>query len=357
MVVGEAPGATEDDEGKPFVGSSGELFQELFSRTGHDFQDLRITNAIICRPPEDKLPKKGKEIEWCRPNLTRVIEQFKPRVIITLGRSALESVIQPTYWKTPLKEFARWTGWRIPLDKFWVCPTWNPSFILRFGNPTARSQHEKLFFEHLEAALAIKKDPPKLPDFKKHIELIYDEAEIVRALRWFDQQGGSVAFDYESNCLKPEYPKAKIYSCAVSNGKRTVAYPWFGKAIQATSLLLRSGRTRKIASNMKHEERWTIKHLGHPVTNWDMDTVIAAHVLDNRPGIASLKFQSFVQLGVPTYNDKVEDFLLSASGSHYNRINEIVLSDLLFYNGMDAILEWFLARKQKALLAQEVEGS
>lgn len=353
LIVGEAPGKTEDEKGRPFVGSSGELLREMIAQTGWDFEDLRITNSIICRPPNNRMPKKGKEIEWCRPNLIRTIDEFKPRVIITLGRSALESVLQPNHWKPALKELQRWTGHRIPLQKHWVCPTWHPSFILRIDNPTTRSQHERLFFEHILAALTLDTPPPKLPDLQSKIERIYDETEIIKALRWFDERGGYIAFDYETNCLKPEYPKARIFSAAVSNGIRTVAYPWFGRAIGATSLLLRSGRTRKIASNMKFEERWTLKHLGHPVANWDTDTVIAAHVLDNRPDIASLKFQAFVQLGVPTYNDHVEPYLQSREGSHYNRIAELDTSELLLYNGMDSLLEWFLAKKQKVLLEAE----
>lgn len=353
LLVGEAPGAQEDEEGRPFVGASGDFLQDMFAQTEHNFEDLLITNALICRPPKNKMPKKGKEIGWCRPNLIRVINEMHPRVIITLGRSALQSVVQPNDWKPALKEFQRWTGHQIPLEKHWVCPTWHPSFILRMENPVARSQHERLFFEHLEAALAIKRAPDKLPDFRDKIERIYDETEIVKAIRWFDETGGYVAFDYETNCLKPEYPKARIFSAAMSNGQRTIAYPWFGRAVGATSIFLRSQRTRKIASNMKFEERWTIKHLGHPVTNWDTDTVIAAHVLDNRPDIASLKFQAFVQLGVPTYNDHIEPYLQSADGSHYNRIAEVELGELLLYNGMDAVLEWFLARKQKRLLERE----
>lgn len=353
LVVGEAPGEQEDEEGRPFIGASGELLRETMGRAGFDFDELKITNSIICRPPGNKMPQKGREVGYCRPNLVKVIEEFKPRVVVTLGRHALETVVQP-WWKDELGVLERWTGQKIPLAKHWICPSWHPSFILRQTNKDTKRIYERLFLDHIEAACSIDEDPPTLPDFKSRIELIYDESEIVKALRWFDERGGVVAFDYETNCLKPEYPKARIYSASVSNGHRTVAYPWAGKAVGATSLLLSSKRTRKVASNMKFEQRWTIKHLGHPVANWDWDTVIAAHVLDNRPSIASLKFQAFVLMGVPTYNEHVDPYLISGDDTHYNRIHEVELGELLLYNGMDSLLEWFLCRRQKTVLSTQV---
>lgn len=341
LIVGESPGKVEDMRGRPFVGPSGEYLQDAIRELGREFEDLRITNSIICRPPGNKMPQKGREVGYCRPNLAKTIEEFKPRVIITLGRHALETVLQP-YWKDSFDALERWTGHAIPLTKHWVCPTWHPSFLLRENNRVMN----RLFMQHLEAALDIDEDPPTLPDFKSRIERLYEERDIISALRQFDEQGGPIAFDYETNCLKPEYPKAAIWSASVSDGKRTIAYPWTGRAVAATSLLLRSPRTRKIASNMKFEQRWTLKHLGHPVTNWDWDTVVAAHVQDNRSSIASLKFQSFVQMGIPTYNEHISPYL-DSSETHYNRIHEIEMDELLLYNGMDSLFEWHLARRQQ----------
>jgi uracil-DNA glycosylase family 4 len=343
LVVGEAPEELEDIKGRPFAGPSGDFLRDAISRIGADFDDLLITNSIICRPPGNKMPQKGKEVAYCRPNLVKTIEESKPRVVITLGRNALETVINP-YWRAELGVMERWTGHRIPLEKHWVCPTWHPSHLLRQQN----TMMDRMFMGHLFAALAIQDPPPVLPNFEDRIEKLYDESEIVKALQGFDRPGSSFAFDYETNCLKPEYPKARIWSCAVSDGQRTVAYPFFGKAVRATSILLRSNLTRKIAANLKFEERWTLKHLGHPVTNWDWDTMLATHAIDNRPAVCSLKFQAFVQLGVPTYNDyHVEQYLKTAPNSHYNRIHEAELGLVLRYNGMDALLEHRLARRQQ----------
>lgn len=346
LIVGEAPGEREDELGRPFVGASGAFLRECIGLAGGDFDELRVTNAIICRPPGNKMPKKGREIGWCRPNLIRTIQEFKPRVIIPLGRSALESVLAP-WWKDDWESMERWTGHRIPLQQHWVCPTWHPSYLLRQKSPLM----DRMFVEHLAAAFEIDEDPPKLPDFRGRIEILFDERKVWDALREFDANADPVAFDYETNSLKPEYPQSKIYSAAASDGHRTIAYPWTPRTARASSLLLASG-TPIIASNSKFEDRWTIVKLGHAIKTIGWDTVIAAHIMDNRPKIASLKFQSFVMMGVPTYNDRVAPFLSSAEGSHYNRIHEADVEEVLLYNGIDAFLEKHLARRQRIALRE-----
>lgn len=344
LIIGEAPGAEEDRRGIPFVGASGEYLQDAVRRTGLNFRnDFLVTNAVICRPPNNKMPQDGKEVDYCRANLAATLREYKPKIVVTLGRSALLSVLTPKYWRTEnLGSMDRWTGHRIPLEDFWLCPTWHPSFLMREKSPVM----EKLFLAHLDRAFSIEDLPPKIKI--PEIELLFDEDKIVRAIQDIDNRGGVTAFDYETNCLKPEYPKAKIYSCSISSPDRTIAYPFFGKAIQATSRYLISKKTSKIASNAKFEERWTLKHLGHPVVGWDWDTMLAAHVLDNRIGVCSIKFQAMVLLGI-AYNEYIEPYLSSVDGGHYNRIHEIETKMLLRYNGMDSWLERRIAMKQKRL--------
>jgi hypothetical protein len=114
------------------------------------------------------------------------------------------------------------------------------------------------------------------------------------------------------------------------------------------SAVLRSPRWRKIASNMKFEERWTRAKLGHPVAGWDWDTMLAAHVLDNRPEVTSVKFQAYVLLGVPGYEDALEGKLKVRSG--LNRIGDIHPKDLLTYCGVDGLVEYRVAMRQKELI-------
>lgn len=344
LIVGDFPGETEDERGRPFVGKGGQLLEESIRAAGRSFRrDPILTNAIICHPPGNKMPQNGKEVEWCRPNLMKTIAEHKPRVIVTLGREALESVLTGT-WEE-IGELNRWTGWKIPLKDHWLIPTWHPTEILRERNEVK----QKMFVDHLDFAFSVQERPKPQPDLTKIVMRIYDERHIVEAIDEIEGQGISTAFDYETNCLKPEYPKARIHSAALSNGKMTIAYPWIGKAVERTSRFLRS-KIPKVAANWKFEQRWTMKILGHPIRNLDFDTMLGAHVLDNRPGICSLKFQLFIQFGIPPYDTRVKPYLEAVEGSHYNRIHELDMGEVLQYNGIDSWGEKKLARRQQKAL-------
>lgn len=92
LFVGEAPGKQEDREGEPFVGRSGELLDEVLSEHGLDRQTVRITNAVKCRPPENRDPTMT-ELANCRPYLEREIETLDPVAIITLGKVPTEHLL------------------------------------------------------------------------------------------------------------------------------------------------------------------------------------------------------------------------------------------------------------------------
>jgi uracil-DNA glycosylase family 4 len=91
MFVGEAPGATEDQQGKPFVGRAGRLLDELLVEIGLSRGEVFIANILMCRPPgnRDPLPE---EIEECTPYLMRKIELIEPKVIATLGNFATKTL-------------------------------------------------------------------------------------------------------------------------------------------------------------------------------------------------------------------------------------------------------------------------
>ncbi len=87
MFVGEAPGRTEDEMGRPFVGAAGRLLTSLIESIGFRREDVYITNVLKCRPPGNRDPEES-EIEACTPFLWRQIRLIRPRVIIALGRHA-----------------------------------------------------------------------------------------------------------------------------------------------------------------------------------------------------------------------------------------------------------------------------
>lgn len=88
MFVGEAPGYHEDRLGRPFVGASGKLLEELLAGIGLHRRQVFITNVVKCRPPENRDPQP-LEIEACAPYLDRQIELIRPKIIVTLGRHSM----------------------------------------------------------------------------------------------------------------------------------------------------------------------------------------------------------------------------------------------------------------------------
>lgn len=96
MFVGEAPGAREDESGRPFVGRSGDLLTELLAEIGFSRNDVFITSVLKSRPPKNRPPTKF-EIDACYPYLQKQFELIAPSVIVLLGSVAVLAVIGP--WK------------------------------------------------------------------------------------------------------------------------------------------------------------------------------------------------------------------------------------------------------------------
>ena len=112
--------------------------------------------------------------------------------------------------------------------------------------------------------------------------------------------------------------------------------------------LLANRSIGKMAHNMKFEETWSVVRLRQPVANWEWDSMLASHVLDNRPGICSLKFQTYINFGIIDYESEVSPYLKSASkdGNALNRIFEADESKLMEYCALDSVYEYRLAMKQ-----------
>jgi uracil-DNA glycosylase len=92
LLVGEAPGRTEDEGGEPFIGRSGQLlFRLLEEETGLTRAACFVTNVVKCRPPGNRTPTKA-ELLACRPWLDEQLDQVVPRAIVTLGLTAARSV-------------------------------------------------------------------------------------------------------------------------------------------------------------------------------------------------------------------------------------------------------------------------
>ena len=92
MVVGEAPGQNEDQQGEPFVGAAGKLLDQLLHGIGLSRGDVFITNILKCRPPNNRDPQPP-EVTACSPYLEHQLRLIKPEVVLILGRHALARLL------------------------------------------------------------------------------------------------------------------------------------------------------------------------------------------------------------------------------------------------------------------------
>lgn len=127
MFIGEGPGRDEDLQGEPFVGRAGQLLTKMIEAMGLKRPDVYIANIVKCRPPDNRYPEPD-EVETCLPFLIRQVEAIRPRVLITLGNLATQTILQTKTGITALHgTFRDYLG--IPL-----MPTYHPAFLLRNPN-------------------------------------------------------------------------------------------------------------------------------------------------------------------------------------------------------------------------------
>lgn len=131
VFVGEAPGADEDAQGRPFVGRAGQLLTKIIEAMKMQRQDVYICNILKCRPPGNRNPESG-EIAACEPFLVKQLEAIRPKVICALGTFAARTLLKNDVAISILRgNFHRYHD--IPL-----MPTYHPAYLLR--NPSQKRQ-------------------------------------------------------------------------------------------------------------------------------------------------------------------------------------------------------------------------
>ncbi|WP_375284296.1 uracil-DNA glycosylase [Marinicauda pacifica] len=134
MVVGEAPGREEDDQGQPFVGRSGQLLDRMFAAIGLDESQLYITNIVNWRPPGNRKPTDA-EIAACLPFAERHIALAKPKLLVFAGGISAQTLLRAKSGIMSLR--GRWTEYRVKDEAFEesgstpALPIFHPAFLLR----------------------------------------------------------------------------------------------------------------------------------------------------------------------------------------------------------------------------------
>lgn len=139
MFVGEAPGETEDQTGRPFVGKAGQKLDEMIAAMGLRRDQIYIANVLKARPPNNRTPLPD-EVLACGPTLMRQISIIRPRVIVTLGSPATKFLLARDEGITRLRGV--WATCSIPEEfgggEVQVMPTFHPAYLLRNYTPETR---------------------------------------------------------------------------------------------------------------------------------------------------------------------------------------------------------------------------
>ncbi len=127
MFIGEGPGADEDLKGIPFVGKAGKLMDKAFLALGIKREDVYIANIVKCRPPNNRDPEPD-EVAGCINYLRNQVMIIKPKIIVLLGRVALNNILGQEYKITANR--GKW----IEKKGILYMPTWHPAALLRDEN-------------------------------------------------------------------------------------------------------------------------------------------------------------------------------------------------------------------------------
>ena len=124
MLIGEGPGGDEDKQGEPFVGKAGQLMNKAFDVVGIKREEVYIANIVKCRPPNNRDPEED-EIQACMDYLRNQVMIIKPKIVVLLGRIALQNILGKEYKITASR--GKW----VEKKGILYMPTWHPAALLR----------------------------------------------------------------------------------------------------------------------------------------------------------------------------------------------------------------------------------
>lgn len=158
VFVGEAPGADEDEQGRPFVGRAGQLLEKMILAMGLQRREVFICNTLKCRPPDNRDPRP-EEIVKCLPFLRRQLAAIKPQVIVALGSHAAHTLLNTEETIGRLRgkfHECHLLGQDGPVLR--VMPTYHPAYLLRnYSDDNRRRVWEDLQKVMVDLGLPVKK--------------------------------------------------------------------------------------------------------------------------------------------------------------------------------------------------------
>lgn len=351
LVIGEAPGEEEDKAGKPFVGRSGQLLRRVLEEIGFDEGDVRYTNVVRCRPPDNNITKKY--INYCHHYALEEIEHYKPELVLLMGNSPLGAVLGESGITT-------WNGVVVEREDSTYVPLYHPAYVLR--NMNAMGDWLDGFDRALETLGKDKVDdsweyifPKTLHDVKmmqKHLsehEFISYDTEVT-SLDPHSNQNVLLAVSFAAG------GKAYGVVCEHPDSQWVFDYDNIGTEVMSVIIdIIKEHDGGLIGHNMKFDQKHTRKLLG---TDYQAggDTMLISHLLDSRQGIHSLKRLAGLYLGMYDYDRELQEYVQEhpeANPKHGGDYSAIPLQILLPYAAKDAEATIRLHEKMYPMLSPE----
>jgi uracil-DNA glycosylase family 4 len=353
-ILGEAPGADEDEQGEQFVGKAGRTLRRALPSQWDG--RIRLNNTIRCRPPGNREPS-ALEVACCKRLQVEDIERTKPKLLLAVGGVPTEwlvgSSIKITAWR------GRFMPVQVGKHKCWAAPMYHPSYVNYSGNQSNGEAIRHVFEHDFDVAAA---KLPTLPE--PHVEDPADKDVGVHCLTTLGAVLDALAdvamwpdyaIDIETKGLRPYGKDARILSVAVSNYECTYSWlvehreaAWDPRALKkikdGLADLLLQNQQQVIAHNSKFEIEWLLHCYGFAVAfevDWQ-DTMAQAYVLDEREGAKALEALSLLHLGMDVKQLSKVDAA---------NLDQEPAADVLSYNAYDAKYEYLLYH----VLAQQLE--
>ena len=324
--------AYHEDPMKPLQSPRFAKLWEIFHDMGMDacdaLEEFGFANAIPWRTSGTKVDSKTSGAGSAR--LQEIVMRYRPKVIIPVGIVATWALLGPRLSgrisNTKADDFF---GKQIP-DRFynaWVCPTWGCPFMTGFRRKAEEDNaYDRQRAAHIMAAVGLAGKPfPEIPNDLRttvdpQVAATWIREAIAEALRYDSRP--PMAIDYETTGIKPHRKEQQIVAGSLSwkaNGKyRAIGFRWdenCRELIDAWHELYRPGSpVGLVAHKADFETCWTHfkAGLGGAITdwptNWDWDTCIGAHVLNNNQKVG-LKFHTYTELGIIGYDTAADPYL------------------------------------------------
>jgi uracil-DNA glycosylase family 4 len=363
LMVIEMPGRESDQSGELLSGRDGKILKKYLAEVGLNLtRDFWITSIIRCRSSKSNgvdLKPTTRYLKFCKPSLSKTISELNPEHIWLMGTSPIESFYMDRFSN---KTIFRFVNLCIPDrdSNAWVTSFFHQSHIRRKEDNQNLVAEFRKNIKSAKADLSLK--PYKHEDLEQYTKILstFDSIEnyLSSLFKKIKEHFKLVYLDYETTSLKPHWPDSKIVTISIATSPNdAVAFPFqwkdffTPKEIRKIKGLLRKIFTHKntglMAHNMKFEDSWTRNIIGVTSEQWYFDTMLMAHIIDNRRKFTGLKFQSYVNFGVDPYDTKISKFLRAPSGSHINDVEKAPLKELLYYNCLDTLLGFRLYEKQQ----------